>query len=94
MPVEPSLVWKVASAVGLLCLVVAYLVNQSGRCRSDGARYLLANALGAGVLAAYSLEIDQPVFVALEGFWCAASLVALARGARPNAGASTGATAA
>lgn len=87
MPVEPSLAWKVASAAGLLCLVLAYLVNQSGRCRADGARYLLANAVGAGVLAAYSLQIDEPVFVALEGFWCAASLVALARGARPDADA-------
>ncbi|MHC4908438.1 MAG: CBU_0592 family membrane protein [Planctomycetota bacterium] len=87
MPVEPSLAWKVASAAGLLCLVVAYLVNQGGRCRSDGARYLLANALGAGLLAAYSMEIDEPIFVALEGFWCVASLLALARGARPDAGA-------
>lgn len=87
MPIEPSLAWQLASAAGLLCLVLAYLVNQSGRCRADSARYLLANALGAGLLAAYSLVIDQPIFVALEGFWCVASLFALTRGRRTGASA-------
>jgi hypothetical protein len=87
MPVEPSLAWSLASAAGLVCLIAAYLTNQAGRCRTDGPAYLLANAVGAGTLAAYSLVIDQPVFVALEGFWCAASLVALARRNRPGASA-------
>ena len=69
--------WQVASIAGFLCLVGAYLVNQRGRCRADSTRYLLTNALGAGLLAAYSVAIDQWVFVALEGFWCLASLWAL-----------------
>jgi hypothetical protein len=75
--------WQVASIAGFLCLVGAYLVNQRGRCRSDSTRYLLANALGAGLLAAYSVAIGEWVFVALEGFWCLASVWALqTRGAR------------
>ena len=85
MPIEPSLAWKLASAAGLALLVAAYLVNQSGRCRADSPRYLLANALGSGLLAAYSLLIDEPIFVVLEVFWCAASVVALARPRRPGA---------
>ena len=79
--------WQVASIAGFLCLVGAYLVNQRGRCRADSTRYLLANALGAGLLAAYSVAIGEWVFVALEGFWCLASVWALqtraARQARP-----------
>lgn len=74
--------WRLTSVVGLLCLVVAYLVNQRGGCRADGAPYLGANALGAGLLAAYSAVIEEWVFLGLEGFWCAASLWAWARGSR------------
>jgi len=70
-------VWQVASIAGFLCLVGAYLVNQRGRCRPDSPRYLLANALGAGMLAAYSVAIGEWIFVALEGFWCLASVWAL-----------------
>lgn len=75
MPDEPGLIWTLASVVGFLCLVSAYLLNQTGRCRSSGWRYLWANAVGAGVLASYSARIDEPVFVGLEGFWCVASVV-------------------
>ena len=78
--------WRVLSIAGFLLLVGAYLVNQRGRCRPDSQRYLLANALGSGLLAAYSAVIDEWVFVALEGFWCIASLWALF-GARRRAAA-------
>lgn len=86
---DPSLAWKLASVLGLLCLVIAYLVNQTGRCLPTSARYLCANALGAGVLAAYSARIGEPVFVGLEGFWCVASVAALMRLPRRSSGAST-----
>jgi len=89
MPDEPGMVWKTLSVVGFLFLVGAYLVNQTGRCRPDSVRYLTANALGAGLLAAYSGRIDEPVFVGLEGFWCLSSVVALLRrpGGAPGAAA-------
>lgn len=73
----PGLAWRVISIAGFLFLVGAFLVNQRGRCRPDSARYLLANAVGSGLLAAYSVAIGEWVFVALEGFWCAASVWAL-----------------
>jgi hypothetical protein len=84
------MLWRAVSVVGLLLLVLAYLVNQAGRTSSDSRRYLLANALGAGLLTAYSAFIDEWVFVALEGFWCAASLWALRRPLRaPDAAPGT-----
>jgi len=76
---EPGLTWQVASVVGFLCLVVAYLVNQRGRCSPESPRYLGVNAFGAGLLAAYSARIGEPVLMALEAFWCVASLLALYR---------------
>jgi hypothetical protein len=79
LPEDPGLTWRALSVAGFLLLVGAYLVNQAGRCPPTSRRYLGANALGAGLLAAYSHAIDEPVFVALEGFWSAASVWALLR---------------
>jgi len=79
VPLDPGLLWRCISVAGFLLLVGAYIANQRGYTVADSWRYLLANAVGAGVLAGYSAVIGEWVFVALEGFWCAASLVALAR---------------
>ncbi|MCB9899533.1 MAG: hypothetical protein H6825_16120 [Planctomycetes bacterium] len=79
MPDAPGLAWTVASVAGFVLLVSSYLVNQAGRCRPDSLRYLSANTLGAGLLAAYSWRIGEFVFVGLEGFWCVASAFALRR---------------
>jgi len=76
---EPGLLWMVASVLGFLALVLAYMLNQTGRCQPSSPRYLAANVAGAGTMAAYSLRIDEPVLFALEGFWCVASAVALYR---------------
>ena len=53
--------------------------NTLGACRATSRRYLLANVVGSGLLAAYSAVIHEWVFVALEGFWFAASTWALWR---------------
>lgn len=81
----PSLLWRVLSVAGFLSLVLAYLLNAAGRCKPTSRRYLWANTLGAGALAAYSARIDEPVFVGLEGFWCLASLFTLMRTRAPDA---------
>ncbi|MED5329962.1 MAG: hypothetical protein VX916_01580 [Planctomycetota bacterium] len=73
----PENVWSLLSVVGFLLLVGAYLLNQRGRTTPTSVRYLVANALGSGLLACYSAVIGEWVFVALEGFWCLASLFAL-----------------
>src|SRR5690606_35172943 len=43
---EPGTLWRLASVLGLLCLVVAYLLNQRGLWRPDTSRYLLTNVVG------------------------------------------------
>ncbi len=80
MPEAPGPLWQALSVVGFALLVGAYLVNQRGRTSPTSVRYLAANAVGSGLLAAYSGLIREWVFVGLEGFWCVASLWAL-RGA-------------
>ena len=79
LPDAPGLAWHTASVAGFVMLVTSYLVNQTGRCRPDSPRYLTANTVGAGLLAAYSWHIGELVFVGLEGFWCVASAFALRR---------------
>lgn len=73
------LIWRAISIVGMLLLVVAYVANQRGVVSADSRRYLLANAVGAGMLAAYSAKIDEWVFVVLEAFWCFAAVWTLAQ---------------
>ena len=85
MGTEPGIVWRALSVAGFLFLVGAYLVNQRGRCKATSRRYLLANVVGSGLLAVYSGIIREWVFVALEGFWCVASLLALLRELRRRA---------
>jgi hypothetical protein len=82
VPDDPGVIWRVSSVVGMLLLVGAYLVNQRGGCKATSSRYLGANALGSGMLAAYSWRIDELVFVGLEGFWCVATLAVLAKARR------------
>jgi len=89
LPEDPGLIWRAVSVAGFLLLVSAYLVNQVGRCQPSSRRYLGANALGAGLLAAYSGVIHEPVFVALEGFWSAASVWALLRTRADDGGSET-----
>ena len=72
-------VLKVASVVGFLLLVGAYLLNRRGVLGPSSRAYLLANAVGAGLLAVYSWWIREWVFVALEGFWSAVSFWPLLR---------------
>ena len=79
MPEDPGTLWRAVSVLGFLLLVGAYITNQVGRCSPRSGKYLLANILGAGLLAAYSAMIDEPVFVGLEGFWCLASVAAWLR---------------
>lgn len=73
------MLWRAISIVGMLLLVVAYVANQRGATSATSPRYLVANAVGAAMLAAYSAVIDEWVFVVLEGFWCLAAVVTLVK---------------
>ncbi len=72
----------VLGTLGMLMLLGAFLANAVGRLRAAGAPYQALNAVGAGILAWYSVEREVWIFAVLEGVWCVAALVHLVRGAR------------
>ena len=72
----------VLGTLGMLMLLGAFLANAVGRLRASGVPYQALNALGAGILAWYSVEREVWIFAVLEGVWCVAALVHLVRGAR------------
>src|SRR5262245_7126905 len=71
--------YDVAGSLGVAMIVCAYLFLQLGRVASDSLRYLLANALGAGlILISLSMEFNFSAFL-IEAFWLAISVVGLWR---------------
>jgi hypothetical protein len=67
-------------ALGMLTLLSAFVLNVLGRLRANGVPYQAMNAVGAGILCWYSIQKDVPIFAVLEGVWCLAATVNLARG--------------
>ena len=72
----------VLGTLGMLMLLGAFLANAVGRLRASGVPYQALNALGAGILAWYSVEREVWIFAVLEGVWCVAALAHLVRGVR------------
>jgi hypothetical protein len=71
--------YDVAGSLGVAMIVGAYLFLQLGRVASDSLRYLLANALGAGlILISLSEEFNFSAFL-IEAFWLAISVLGLWR---------------
>jgi hypothetical protein len=62
---------------GVFVLLVAFLLNLSGKLRQDNIVYILMNLVGAGLACVASLLINYLPFVILEGTWTLVSLVAL-----------------
>lgn len=64
-------------AVGVSLLLLAFALNVFGSLDRQSLSYSLLNVIGAGVAAYASWLIDYLPFLALEGTWCAVSLVAV-----------------
>ena len=71
--------YDVAGTLGAALIICAYFFLQLGRTASDSVRYLLANALGAGlILVSLAMEFNFSAFV-IEAFWLAISVLGLLR---------------
>lgn len=64
---------------GVTILLIAFLLNLSGRMSKDGFAYIVLNIIGAGLACLASWLINYLPFVILEGTWTLVSLVALVR---------------
>jgi hypothetical protein len=62
---------------GVFILLIAFLLNLSGKITKDGLSYILMNGLGASLACLASWLIHYIPFVILEGMWTVVSLIAL-----------------
>jgi hypothetical protein len=62
---------------GVFILLIAFLLNLSGKIAKDGLSYIIMNVFGAGLACLASWLINYVPFVILEGIWTFVSLIAL-----------------
>ncbi|HEY6975398.1 MAG TPA: hypothetical protein VH396_03855 [Chitinophagaceae bacterium] len=62
---------------GVFILLIAFLLNLSGKIAKDGLPYIIMNVLGAALACLASWLIHYIPFVILEGIWTLVSLAAL-----------------
>lgn len=70
---------QLISLLGALTILVAYAGNQFAWLRATSLAYVLANAVGAAILAVVALVEEQWGFLLLEGVWAMISAWSLAR---------------
>jgi len=69
---------------GVLILLIAFLLNLSGKISKDALPYILMNVAGAALACLASYLIHYLPFVLLEGTWTIVSLFALLQYFRKN----------
>jgi len=62
---------------GVFILLIAFLLNLSGKISKDSLPYIIMNIIGAGLACLASWLIHYIPFVILEGTWTLVSLFAL-----------------
>ena len=67
-------------ATGVAILLLAFVLNLSGRLEASGRPYQAMNFVGAGLACAAAALIPFFPFVVLEGAWSLVALVALVTG--------------
>ena len=63
--------------VGMLCILLAFLLETRNVLHSKQTVYLLLMAVGAGLLGVRAFLISEWAFFVLEVVWCGAAVVAL-----------------
>jgi hypothetical protein len=64
---------------GVTILLLAFLLNLSGKISKDGLLYILLNIIGAGLACLASCLIHYLPFIILEAAWTLVSLMALVK---------------
>ncbi len=70
---------QLVSLLGALTILAAYAGNQFAWLRTTSLGYVVANAVGAAILAVVAAVEDQWGFLLLEGVWAIVSVIALLR---------------
>ena len=67
------------SYLGMICILVAFLLETRDVLGSKDTKYLSLMALGSGLLAVRALLIYEWAFLVLEIVWCLAAILALVK---------------
>lgn len=70
---------EIVGSVGVAILLGAFFANLMGWMAANSIRYLVLNAVGAGIAAYASWGIGFIPFVVLEVVWCGVALISLCR---------------
>jgi hypothetical protein len=73
----------VIGSLGVGLLLLAFVLNGTGRLAARDRRYLGLNAIGAGLACWASVVLGFMPFVVLEATWCAAAIAGLLRPPSP-----------
>ncbi len=63
--------------VGMVCILLAFLLETRNILHSKQPIYLLLMAIGSGLLGVRALLIEEWAFFVLEVVWCGAALLAM-----------------
>ena len=70
---------EILSYLGMICILVAFLLETRDILGSKDSKYLSLMAFGSGLLAVRALLIYEWAFLVLEIVWCIAAIMALVK---------------
>jgi hypothetical protein len=68
---------NLASFIGMLCILIAFVLETRGHLNSRGLKYLTLMAVGSAILGIRALHTGEWAFVILELVWMLAALLAI-----------------
>ena len=63
--------------IGVFQILLAYILNLTGKIRKKDLTFILLNFIGAGMACLASILMEYLPFIILEGVWAFVSLIAL-----------------
>ena len=69
--------------IGVFQILLAYVLNVSGKLNKDDLIFIVLNLFGAGLACLASVLMQYIPFIILEGTWAMVSLIALLKYKRP-----------
>ncbi len=68
---------SLAAYIGMLCILIAFVLETRGHLSSRGLKYLTLMAVGSAILGIRALHTGEWAFVVLEFVWMLAALLAI-----------------
>lgn len=70
--------------IGVFQILLAYMLNVTGKITSNDLSFILLNLIGAGMACYASILMNYMPFVVLEGIWAIVSLISLIKYSAKN----------